>query len=121
MGKAAMHRPAELGQAVAVTGVLHFVTMLITLCSLRAISIQPPLTIQLAVYAIAGIAIALPISIQGIGVREGVYLSLFQMAGVAPEDTLSALALNYLVMALFSILGGLLLWLGPGQRRSMVG
>jgi uncharacterized membrane protein YbhN (UPF0104 family) len=121
VGKAAMRHPSELGQAVIVTGVLHFVTMLVTLCTLQAVSIQIPITIQLAVYAIAGLAIALPISIQGIGVREAVYVSLFAMAGVAPEDTLAALALNYLVLAFFSILGGVLFWLGPRRTSSQVG
>jgi len=105
--------PLEYGRAVAVTLALHIVTMLITFGTLQAVSVQFGLTIHLAVYAVAGLALALPLTIQGIGLREGVYLGLLGIIGVAPERVLASMALNYIILILFSLVGGLLFWLGP--------
>jgi glycosyltransferase 2 family protein len=104
-----------------VTLVLHVMTMLITFGTLQAVSVSLSLAINLAVYAIAGLMIALPITIQGIGVREGVYLGLLGLVGVAPERVLAAMALNYVILICLSICGGVLFWIGPRQATRQVG
>jgi uncharacterized membrane protein YbhN (UPF0104 family) len=113
MSKIVWRHPSELAQAMIATLFLHFVLMLITFNNSRAVSIFLPLDIHLAVYAIAGIATALPITIQGIGIREGIYLGLFGTLGIAPEGVLAALALNYIVLIMFSFLGGILVFAAP--------
>jgi uncharacterized membrane protein YbhN (UPF0104 family) len=99
-------QPRELVAIVAVTFALHIVTMLTTYCTLNAVGASLWLTLNLAVYAMAGALIALPLSIQGIGVRESVYLGLLMPLGVSRESILAALVLNYGVLVIFSAVGG---------------
>ena len=117
MSKIVWRHPLELAQAMIATLILHFVLMLITFNNSQAVSIYLPLSIHLAVYAIAGIATALPITIQGIGIREGIYLGLFGNLGIAPESVLAALALNYIVLIMFSLLGGIFIFVTPRCLR----
>ena len=113
MSKIVWKHPLELAQAMIATLILHFVLMLITFSNSQAVFVFLPLDIHLAVYAIAGIAMALPITIQGIGIREGIYLGLFGTLGIAPESVLAALALNYIVLIMFSLLGGIFVFITP--------
>ncbi len=120
IAKIAWKNPWRLAETMMATVILHFTLMLITFSNSQAVSIFLPLDIQLAVYTLAGIAMALPITIQGIGIREGIYLGLFGALGIAPEITLAALALNYVILVIFSLLGGILVLaaLHSSRRRT---
>jgi glycosyltransferase 2 family protein len=109
--QAMISQPYQFGQMLLLTMALHVTTMFITFGSLQAVSVQFPLQIHLAVYAIAGLAIALPISIQGLGLREGIYVGLLRTIGIPTEYVLTAMALNYIILILFSIFGGVLFWI----------
>ena len=76
---------------------------------------------QIAVYAVSGLAIALPLSIQGVGIREAIYLNMLGPLGVSRETILAALVLNYAVLVIFSVLGGLLMWMVSLWRGLEVG
>jgi len=52
--------------------------------------------------------ISLPISLNGIGVREGAAVVLFQMAGLTREQSFSIPFLTYVIAVLVSLLGGLI-------------
>jgi uncharacterized membrane protein YbhN (UPF0104 family) len=110
---AARSRPQALASASFVTMVLLVTMMFVTFGSLQAMSVHLPLSIHLAIYAIAGIALTIPLTIQGIGIREGIYVGLLGLVGVGSSQVLAALALNYVILLLLSLLGGLLFWLGP--------
>jgi uncharacterized membrane protein YbhN (UPF0104 family) len=116
---AGMH-PYALGQACLITVGLLFMTMLIMFGSLQAVSVSLPLSIQVAVYAIAGLALTIPVTIQGVGVREGVYVGLLSLVGVEPARVLAALALNYIIVVLLSVVGGVLFWWRPRYTRSQL-
>jgi len=75
--------------------------------SAYAVHIQIPLTTIALIAAIAAIALALPISINGIGVTEGTYVYLFTLYGVSAEKALSLALLCRLYMILFAVIGGL--------------
>jgi hypothetical protein len=105
--------PFEFGLALVGTMILHFVIMLITFGNAQAVSVELPLAVHLALYAIAGMVLTFPVSIQGIGVRETIYVGLMGILGIMREDVLAIMLLNYIVLVFFSILGGLLLWVGP--------
>jgi hypothetical protein len=113
-----LRHPSEFGWAILGTFLLNFTLMLITLCNSQAVSIHLSLSVHLAAYAIAGMAVAFPITIQGIGIREGIYMSLFGSIGIAPEKVIAALALNYVVLVFFSVLGGFLFLSYAGRMRS---
>ena len=74
----------------------------------RAINIDLPLTLFLAVFPIVYIFTVLPISLGGLGVREGVFAYLLTRVGVLPSDAVMISLLIYLNRILvFSIGGGL--------------
>ncbi len=52
--------------------------------------------------------ISLPISLNGIGVREGAAVVLFRMAGLTREQAFSIPFLTYVISVLISLLGGLI-------------
>jgi uncharacterized membrane protein YbhN (UPF0104 family) len=64
------------------------------------IGIDAPLTLFLLCVPIAGVFASLPLTINGLGVREGAYLVLFGMAGV---DRTNAIALGLLWFACTTI------------------
>jgi len=82
----------------------------------RALSVDvPPILFPLFVPLIALINL-LPISFNGLGVREGVYLFLFVPAGVAPEEAIAMSLAYYLLRFGAGIIGGLLYALSSVSR-----
>ncbi len=59
-----------------------------------------------------GILIALPISVNGIGLRESASAVTFTSAGIAPQDAVAMELSAYLVQVSFSLVGGWLFWRG---------
>jgi uncharacterized protein (TIRG00374 family) len=59
-----------------------------------------------------GILIALPISVNGIGLRESASALTFTVAGIAARDAVAMELTAYLVQVVFSLVGGWLFWRG---------
>ena len=66
--------------------------------------------------------VSLPISLNGLGVREGAGVVLFQSAGMSREQAFTVPFLTYLISVLISLLGGLIFVSRPPRRaiRSMM-
>lgn len=62
--------------------------------------------------------VSLPISLNGLGVREGAGVVLFQMAGLTREQSFTIPFLTYLISVLISLLGGLI-FLSRTPRRAL--
>lgn len=62
--------------------------------------------------------ISLPISLNGIGVREGAAVVLFQLAGLSREQSFSVPFLTYILSVLISLLGGLI-FISRTPRRAL--
>ncbi|MGE5177398.1 MAG: lysylphosphatidylglycerol synthase transmembrane domain-containing protein [Hyphomicrobiales bacterium] len=60
--------------------------------------------------------VSLPISMNGLGVREGAAVVLFQMAGLTREQSFTIPFLTYLVSVFISLLGGLIFVSRPPRR-----
>ncbi|TMQ59707.1 MAG: flippase-like domain-containing protein [Candidatus Eisenbacteria bacterium] len=60
--------------------------------------------------------ISLPISLNGIGVREGAAVVLFRLAGLTREEAFSIPFLTYILSVLISLLGGLIFISRPPRR-----
>lgn len=54
------------------------------------------------------IVILLPISFNGLGLREGAYVTLFSQIGVSPEMSFSISILGYFMLTCISLIGGIL-------------
>lgn len=90
--------------------------VLIQYCISRALSVDvPPIVFPLFVPLIALINL-LPISFNGLGVREGVYLFLFVPVGVAPEEAVAMSLAYYLLRFGAGVIGGLLYALSSVSR-----
>jgi len=66
-------------------------------------------------------ALTLPITIGGLGLREGLALPLFAPTGVSGEATVAIELLAYLCMLLVSLQGGFLFFLRRGERDAEEG
>lgn len=60
--------------------------------------------------------VSLPISLNGLGVREGAGVVLFQSAGMSREQAFTVPFLTYLISVLISLLGGLIFVSRPPRR-----
>lgn len=62
--------------------------------------------------------VSLPISMNGLGIREGAGVVLFQMAGMTNEQAFTVPFLTYLISVVISLLGGLI-FLSRTPRRAI--
>ncbi len=67
------------------------------------------------------LSLILPITINGIGLRESVAAQLLVFCGLAASEVVAMEAVAYLVQVIFSLQGGVLLWMGRwGRGNGMV-
>ena len=71
---------------------------------------------------VLGALVSLPISLNGLGIREGAGVVLFRMAGMTGEQAFTVPFLTYLISVLISLLGGLIFVSRPPRRalRAMI-
>jgi glycosyltransferase 2 family protein len=79
----------------------------------RGLGIEAPLLFHLIAVPIIEVIALVPISFNGIGLREGAYVFLYAQIGVAPEAALALSLAWTLLLLTFSLVGGLC-WLWPG-------
>jgi uncharacterized protein (TIRG00374 family) len=75
----------------------------------------------LVLIPLLAISLTLPITINGIGLRESVSANLLTWAGLAAPHAVAMEVAAYLVQVVFSLQGGVLLWLGGWTRRRTTG
>lgn len=84
-------RPALMGATVALSMGYHLLSIAIILVVAPYFNIHVRVTDWLWIFALVSVAVLLPISIGGLGVREGAFVGALGLFGVAPS---SALALS---------------------------
>jgi glycosyltransferase 2 family protein len=85
----------------------------------KALEIRVPLLFHLIAVPIIELIALVPVSFNGIGLRESAYVLLYAQAGVAPEAALALSLAWTLLLFGFSLIGSLC-WLWPGlyaERR----
>ncbi len=101
---------------------VHGCTILIYLCTARALSVDTPAADLAFVSLMAIAATLLPISIAGVGVREGTFVGLLGTVGIATSAAALTGFLGYLCGEIISLFGGLVLLARPaGYRMAMKG
>jgi uncharacterized membrane protein YbhN (UPF0104 family) len=73
-----------------------------------ALGVQISIAYYFLFVPVLAFLISLPISLNGIGVREGAAVVLFQLAGLTREQAFSIPFLTYVIAVLISLLGGLI-------------
>lgn len=84
----------------------------------RALGIGTPLTYFFLFVPLLAVIVSLPISLNGIGVREGAGIVLFALVGVDRTRAFSLQFTTYLVGVAVSLLGGLIFLLRIPRRRA---
>jgi len=72
----------------------------------RALDISAPFSVFLVFIPIINLAVTVPLTINGIGLRESAYTLLFSQLGVPMEKAFALSLLNFLVVASTSVIGG---------------
>jgi uncharacterized membrane protein YbhN (UPF0104 family) len=75
----------------------------------------------LVLVPLLAISLTLPITINGMGLREKVSADLLTWAGLAAPQAVAMEVAAFLVQVVFSLQGGVLLWLGRWRRRPPAG
>ena len=101
--------------------VIHLVQAWMHVVMGRALDLNVPFSFTLIVYPLVGTFSAIPISLNGLGLREGGYMFLLAVIGIGTEKGIAFGLLLFLVVALDSLIGGLLFLLqqNPKPDRAM--
>lgn len=108
--------PAVLFKALAWSLVFHSLLVAIHIIIGRAMGLPVPAAYYVVVYSAASLAGFIPISLSGIGPREGTYLYLFTLIGIGQPDAL-AFGVCWLGVIIAASLPGAALYLLGGRRE----
>ena len=86
----------------------------------RALNLELPFSFCIIIYPLVGTFAAIPISVNGLGLREGGYVFLLAGIGIGTEKSIAFGILLFLVVALDSLIGGLLFLLQKSPTPSAV-
>ena len=98
-----LHHPAALIPAIALSIVLQITLAAGVYLLAAGLGMTVPLSLFILCVPIANVFASLPLTLNGLGIRESAYLVLFGMAGMRKED---AIALGLLWFAV-TVVGGL--------------
>jgi glycosyltransferase 2 family protein len=100
-------QPAVLGKTVLISLGVHFFSMLSIVCIGYGLGVRSATLVDYYLYLpIINSVTAVPVTISGFGVREGMYITMFKEAGVDAPVALVMSLLGYLASLLWSIIGG---------------
>jgi uncharacterized protein (TIRG00374 family) len=105
-------------QLLAVALVTQLARIAVHALTARALGIHVPLTYFFLFVPLLAVIVSLPISLNGIGVREGAGIVLFGLVGVDRAHAFSLQFTTYLVAVAVSLLGGLVFVARIPRRRA---
>ena len=85
-----------------------------------ALGLNVPFSFAIIVYPLVGTFSAIPISLNGLGLREGGYIFLLAVIGIGAEKGIAFGLLFFLVVALDSLIGGLVFLLQQSSKPADV-
>ena len=109
-----------LGVAALLSVVVHLVQSWMHVIMGLALGLNLPFSYCIIVYPLVGTFAAIPISVNGLGLREGGYVFLLAVIGIGTEKSVAFGILLFLVVALDSLLGGLLFLLQKSPKPTVV-
>ena len=109
-----------LGAATILSLVVHLIQAWMHVFMGLALDLDLPFSFCLIVYPLVGTFAAIPISVNGLGLREGGYVFLLAVLGIGTEKSVAFGILLFLVVALDSLLGGLLFLLQKSRKPTSV-
>jgi uncharacterized membrane protein YbhN (UPF0104 family) len=109
--------PAATAQALALGVAAHLSVATMYAASARALGVDVPAIELVLVGTIIVLATLVPVSIAGVGVREGAAVALLTSVGVAPSEALLVGVLGFLATQPPALVGGLM-HLGASAREA---
>ena len=100
--------PSAVVQAVAVSLLVQFLAVVIAWVAATSIGLKAPFPVFLTFIPLINLTIMIPITINGLGLRESLYAVLFQQIGVANEMSVSLSLLTFAVFLLAGLPGAVL-------------
>ncbi|MBI5821092.1 MAG: flippase-like domain-containing protein [Verrucomicrobia bacterium] len=101
----AAHKPALI-KTFLLALVTHVSLIFSAICFGKSLGIEVHLGFYFVMVPAINCIAAVPITINGLGVREGLFVAGFQAGGVASEKALMLSLLGFAVSLLFSVIGG---------------
>jgi glycosyltransferase 2 family protein len=109
-----------VGVAALLSMVVHLIQAWMHVAMGRALDLDLPFSFCIIVYPLVGTFAAIPISVNGLGLREGGYVFLLAVLGIGTEKAVAFGILLFLIVALDSLIGGLLFLLQKSPRPTTV-
>jgi uncharacterized membrane protein YbhN (UPF0104 family) len=107
-------------QAILVSFLLHLIQAWIHLLVGQALQIDIPFSYCIILYPLVGTFAAIPISLNGLGLREGGYLFLLGLIGINSEKGVAFGLLLFLIVAADSLIGGLVFLVKKSSKPTPV-
>jgi len=101
-------RPGTVIQVYGLSLVLQLNVIVHFIIIARALAIDIPLLPMFLIVPVATVVMMLPVSINGIGVRETIFATLFGFYGIGSESAIAFAWIAYAFVLLQGILGGLI-------------
>ncbi len=101
--------PSVMVKTLFLALIFQFVSILVPYCLSLSLGLRVPFQYFLILVPLVRLAILLPISINGLGIREGAYIALFAQvpdAGVMPLMAFSISILGSFMLVSVSLIGG---------------
>jgi glycosyltransferase 2 family protein len=98
--------------------IVHLIQAWMHLVMGRALNLAIPFSFCLIVYPLVGTFAAIPISLNGLGLREGGYIFLLGLIGIDSENGIAFGLLLFLIVAADSLIGGILFLLKRTRSSS---
>jgi uncharacterized membrane protein YbhN (UPF0104 family) len=86
----------------------------------RALGLDVPYSFCLIVYPLVGTFSAIPVSLNGLGLREGGYIFMLAVIGIDSEQGIAFGLLLFLIVALDSLIGGVMFLLQKSPKAGGV-
>jgi hypothetical protein len=118
MGNAYWRRPDVLAEAVLLSLAFHLIQVAIQVLIADALAFELPWSYALVFFPLVDVVAMLPVSISGIGLREGGYLFFLGRLGVAPEQAIASSIVWLAIVVASGLVGGLVFVLYGGRRQS---
>ncbi len=115
--QAYLKTPLVLGASVLMGCLFQFLSTVGMMLLGRAVGIQVALADWCWIFAVLSIALLLPVSFAGLGVREGTLVGFLGALGAASELALSASLLSLFIQILDSLIGGAIALFDPTLKR----
>jgi uncharacterized membrane protein YbhN (UPF0104 family) len=96
-----------LVQGILLSMIIHLIQAAMHVVMGQALNLTIPFSFSLIVYPLVGTFAAIPISVNGFGLREGGYVFLLGLIGITAENGIAFGLLLFTIVALDSLIGGI--------------